>query len=310
MINLSRYTGIAAGIVAMLLTGIKTANAQQQQFFSYSQYMNNLTPLNSTYSLLEKAGNISGLVRKQWTGIDGSPTTFIFNASLPIQSINSAAGLIVLNDQLAKEHLTEINAFFAKGIQLAENQYLGVSLNAGLRRYVANYSSLTDNDPLFRNDVRENQPNIGFGVMYYTNHYYFGVSVPELSLRSLGTASIQSNDAFRNHYNFAAAYLFGKEEDNIRAKPAVLATYTKNVPFVADMSMTLYVKSMLGFGLNYRTNQEMSGILSVTSDILKLGYSYQFGTASNNIGGRLGRATHEITLTYRFGSDLLNRSLL
>ncbi|MFD1258989.1 PorP/SprF family type IX secretion system membrane protein [Mucilaginibacter terrae] len=300
--------GKAVGVMLLIIFGVQHVEAQQ--FFSYSQYMNNLTPLNSAYSLIDKNGTLNALLRKQWTGIEGSPSTFIFNGNLPIESINGAAGLIVMNDQFAVEHLTEINGFFAKGIQLGNNQFLGVSLNAGIRRYVANYSSLDAVDPQFRNDVRENKPNIGFGILYYSDHYYVGVSLPELSIRDLGNASTQRADFFRNHFNFAGAYLFGKEGDDVRAKPAVLATYTKGVPFIADMSTTLYFKSILGIGVNYRTNNEMSGIISISSDIIKLGYSYQFGTSATNLGGRLSNATHEVTLSYRFGQNTMSRSIL
>jgi hypothetical protein len=41
----------------------------------------------------------------------------------------------------------------------------------------------------------------------------------------------------------------------------------------------------------------------------RLGYSYQFGTASNNIGG-FNNSTNEITLTYRFGQHLEDINLL
>ncbi|CAM3706622.1 PorP/SprF family type IX secretion system membrane protein [Mucilaginibacter galii] len=294
----------------MLLLIMSSNYAKAQQFFSYSQYMNNLTPLNSAYSLLDKNGSLNALVRKQWTGIENAPSTFIFNGNLPIESINGAAGITVMNDQFFVEHLTEINGFFAKGIQLSQNQFLGVSINAGIRRYVANYSSLSSTDPQFRNDVRENKPNIGFGILYYSDHHYLGVSVPELSIRDLGNASAQNNNYFRNHFNFAGAYLFGKEGDDVRAKPAALATYTKGVRFIMDFSTTIYFKELLGIGANYRSNNEMSGIISITSDILKLGYSYQFGTAANNLGGRLSNATHEVTLSYRFGQHLGTRSIL
>jgi type IX secretion system PorP/SprF family membrane protein len=297
-------------LVFSLLIISMFSSAKAQQLFSYSQYMNNLTPLNPAYSLIDKAGSVNAIVRRQWTGIEGSPSTFIFNANLPIESLGGAAGLTVLNDQFAVEHLTEVNLFFAKSIQLAENQYLAVSLNGGIRRYVANYSSLDAIDPQFRNDVRETKPNIGFGVIYYNDHYYLGVAVPEFSTRSLGNASQVDNSYFNSHYNFSGAYLFGKAGDEVRLKPAALATYTKDVPFIADFSTTLYLKETLGIGGNFRTNNEMSGILSVNTEVIKLGYSYQFGTASNNLGGRLRNNTHEITLTYRFGRNLAQRSLL
>jgi type IX secretion system PorP/SprF family membrane protein len=291
-------------LITLLLPYI--ASAQQQ--FTYSQYMNNQTPLNPAYSLLDQNGSLNALLRKQWTGIQGSPTTFIFNGSMPIESINGSAGVIVMNDQFAVEHLTEINAFFAKSINLSEKTHLGVSLNAGIRNYVANYSSLDSNDPLFRDDVRQNKPNFGFGVMLYSDEYFLGVAVPELTFTSLGTASIQDNTYFRNHYNFSGAYLIDGGKD-FKVKPAFLATYTKGIPFVANFSTTMYIKNVFGLGADYRTNNEMAGLLSIMFSNFRLGYSYQFGTASNNIGG-FNNSTNEVTLTYRFGQHLEDINLL
>src|SRR5579862_6184571 len=120
-------------------TGLK---AQQQQEFGYTQYMDNLTPFNQAYSMLDKNGSLNALVRKQFVGIQGSPSTFIFDASLPIESIQASAGALVLNDQFAIEQNTQISAFFAKSIQLGGAQYLAVSISAGVKKYVANFSSL------------------------------------------------------------------------------------------------------------------------------------------------------------------------
>lgn len=292
----------------LLVLSLFATRVSAQQFFTYSQYMSNLTPINPAYSLLDKNGTLNALLRKQWAGIQGSPSTFIFNANFPLEETNAAAGAVILNDQFAVEHLTEVNAFFAKGIQLSEKTFVGVSLNAGIRKYVANYSSLDATDPSFRDDVRQSRPNVGFGVMFYTDQAYLGVAVPELTVFSLGGASVQSNTYFRNHYNFSGAYLIDGGRD-IKVKPAFLATYTKGVPFIADFSTTLYIKNMIGIGGNYRTNNEMAGILSFTSNNFKLGYSYQFGTSSNNVS-HFTNATHEITLAYRFGQHLEDINLL
>jgi type IX secretion system PorP/SprF family membrane protein len=294
---------------AAILVAVLGGQARAQQAFTYSQYMNNLTPINPAYSLIDKAGSMNALVSKKWAGIPGSPTTFIFNGNLPIESMGASAGLLVSNDQFAVEHLTKINGFFAKSIKLAENHYLGVSINAGIRRYVANYSSLSATDPAFKNDIRENKPDFGFGILYYSDHYYLGASVPQLTTRTLGDASRQGSASFRNQYNFTGAYLFGKQDDDVRVKPSVLATYAKEVPFVMDFSTIIYFKGTLGLGADYRTNTEMAGVLSYSSDAFKFGYSYQFGTASNNVS-RFSNTTHEITLTYRFGDNLKDRSLL
>jgi len=281
-----------------------------QQLFTYTQYMNNLTPINHTYSLLDNNSNMSVLYRKQWVGIEGTPSTFLFSSAFPLGNINAATGVTVVDDQFAVEHQTEVNAYFAKSIQLADNNYLAVSLDAGVRRYTANYSLVGPDDPSFmNNDIRETRPNLGFGVMYYSDKYYLGVSLPQLNLHSLGNGSVETNTYFRNHYYLQGAYLFGNDGDNFRIKPAFLFQATRGIPAVADISTTFYVKEVLGVGLNYRTTNEMAGILTVNLDSFRLGYSYQFGTANNNIGG-VNFTTHELMLTYRFGKKLNNHQLL
>ena len=285
-----------------------TKVAAQRQAFSYAQYMDNLTPHNPAYSLLDKAGSISTLASKQLVGIDGAPTTFLFNANLPVESINGSVGLIIFNDKVAIENETEFNAYFAKAIQVGSNDFLAVSLNAGLRNYVANYSQLAVDDPTFKTDVRETKPNVGFGVMYYSDRFYVGLSVPELTITSLGTASVQNNANFRNNYYFAGALITDLSED-IKFKPATLVSYTKGVPIVADISGIFYLKEILGLGVNYRTNKQMAGIITINLDSFHIGYSYQFGTSSTNLGG-FNNATNEVTLSYRFGKASGNSKLL
>ncbi len=304
------YIKTSGLLIGLLLILSSTQMIKAQQYFSYTQYMTNLIPLNAAASLLEKSGSVNAILRKQWTGIDGAPSTFIGNLNLPFEEMEAAGGLTILNDQFALEHLTEINAFFAKGIELSQGQFLSVSLNAGVRRYTANYSSLDATDPQFKDDIRETKPNIGFGIMYYAEKYYVGLSVPQLSTRGLGVASATNSTNFRSQYYFSGAYLTGTEGDELRFKPAMLATYVKGVPFIADLSTTAYLKNTLGFGVNYRTNNEIAGIVSYMSNLFKLGYSYQFGTSKSNIARGFNNNTHEVTLSYRFGSRVNERGLL
>ena len=288
--------------------GIIRVCRHKQQPFSYAQYMDNLTPHNPAYSLLDKAGSVSTLASKQLVGIDGAPTTFLLNGNLPIQSIDGSAGLIIFNDKVGIENETEFNAYFAKAIQMGSNDFLAVSLNAGVRNYVANYSQLATDDPTFKTDVRQTKPNVGFGIMYYTDKFYLGLSVPELTITSLGTASVQNNSNFRNNYYFAGALLTDLSED-IKFKPATLVSYTKGVPIIADISGTFYLKETLGLGVNYRTNNQMAGIITINVDSFHIGYSYQFGTSSTNLGG-FNNATNEVTLSYRFGRASGSQKLL
>lgn len=289
----------------LLLTGSRIR--AQQNTFSYNQYADNLTPVNPAYSLLDKAGNVNILGRRQFVGLDGAPTSLLMSGSLPIESIGATAGLFLVNDKFAVENQTEVNAFFAKSIQLTRNTYLSVSINAGIRSYIANYSTLDPNDPIFSTDVRETKPNIGFGVMFFSDNYYIGLSVPELSFRNLGSASVLQANYLRSHYYFCGG-LLARLSDDLQFKPATLVSYLQGSPVIADISGTLYMAEQLGLGVNYRTNKQVAGIISVNANSFKVGYSYQFGTSSTNLGG-YNNATHEVSISYRWGTDLQRKLL-
>jgi len=280
----------------------------QNQTFSYTQYMDNLTPLNPNYALMDKAGSVNILANKELLGISGGPSTYLFNIGIPINSIGSSAGLVILNEQLAIEKVTEVNGFFAKSIRLANNQFLSVSLNAGIKNYVANYTSLDQSDPSFKQDVRQTSPNIGFGIMLYSDHYYLGLSLPELTITGIGSSTIQNNTNFSKHYFIAGGLLLGIGEE-FKFKPAALYSYTVGIPGAADFSGTLYWRGVFGIGADYNTNHQIAGILTLNVDQFHIGYSYRVGTQAVNVSG-FGSGTNEIALSYRFGSGATKPRLL
>ena len=108
---------IVLSLFAFVVISTRVA-AQTEQPFSYTQYMDNLAPINPAYSLLDQAGSLNTLASKQLIGINGSPTSFLINGDVPHPSITSSAGFSLLSDQLAIEKKIEVNAYFAKAIQV------------------------------------------------------------------------------------------------------------------------------------------------------------------------------------------------
>ncbi|WP_158989119.1 PorP/SprF family type IX secretion system membrane protein [Mucilaginibacter sp. L196] len=279
---------------------VYNSSAQSIAPFSYTQYMNNLTPINSAYSLTDQAGSVTAVTRKQFTGIDGAPSTYLLNASIPLPDMGASTGFIVQNEQIAVEKQTEASFFFAKSIQLDDQTFLAVSANAGIRSYKANYLSIDENnDPLFNNNISETKANLGFGVLLYSDTYYIGLSLPELTLRSLGTASVQDENYLKNHYYLAGAYL-AELSDDFKFKSSGLATYASGSPVTANFAGIFYIKDAFGFGASYATNSQAALLLDLNISTVQIGYSYQFGTNSSNLGG-YNNAVHEIMLSYRFG---------
>ena len=270
-----------------------------QQTFSYTQYMNHPLPLNMATSLQDPDGSLNLIARRQWVGINGAPATFFIDGSLPIKSLNGSAGMIAQNDKYGPESLTEFNAFYAQSVKLGENQTLGLSLNCGLKSYIANYTSLNPLDPDLGPNINETKPNLGFSILYFSKLLYLGISVPQLTIRNLGNASIKDNNYFRNNYFFMGG-LDLKVVNGIQFKPATLLSYTRGVPMIADFSGMFLFSNALGAGLNYRTNNETAIIVTTDFNLFEVGYSYQFGLLSESLG-RFTVPTQEITINFRLG---------
>src|SRR5690606_4922288 len=74
-------------ILLLLVSGLQAVLGQQP--FAYTQFNDNLTPINSAYSLTSGgAGEVSLLARGRWVGIEGAPVSYIFDGYLPIPGIN------------------------------------------------------------------------------------------------------------------------------------------------------------------------------------------------------------------------------
>ncbi|MCX2486112.1 PorP/SprF family type IX secretion system membrane protein [Pedobacter sp. MR2016-24] len=292
-------TRIYAVLFIFLLGGSNLTFAQQQ--FTYTQYIDNVVPMNPAWSLTRGGSEVNILGRKQWMNVEGAPSTFMANGFTSIDNINATVGFNLLSDKVAVENLTEFSLFFAKAVRLDDELYLSAAMNAGFRRYNAAYSALDPDDPtLVNSDIRENKGSIGAAVMIYIpGKFYAGVSLPRLSFEDLGTGSVNRVANYKNFYFFNIGYTHALTDEFSWDNAAVMA-YTANVPLQADFSSKIWVKDALGLGFNYRTNNELGVLTSFKTGNLNIGYSYQFGFGQSKVAGFNG-ATHEITIGLRFG---------
>ncbi|WP_423149067.1 PorP/SprF family type IX secretion system membrane protein [Rubrolithibacter danxiaensis] len=289
-------------LILLLLTSV---GLKAQQSFTYTQYMDNLTPVNPAFSLLNPLGSLDLIARKQWVGIKGSPSTLLLDAYMPVGTDEKTMiGAIILQDNLAVETQSEFNAFIARSVQISATDFLALSLNFGARRYVSDFSSLDADDSALKGDIREIAANLGFGIMAFgkddngETKYFAGLSAPRLSIRTLGLGGSAEKQNLKDQFYITAGF-FKNITDGIRFKPAVLVSHAPNVPLQADISGTFYLQNKFGVGLNYRSNNELGGIFSVNvGERLHFGYSYQMVLSSARIGS-FGNDTHEIAFSYK-----------
>ncbi|WP_188508377.1 type IX secretion system membrane protein PorP/SprF, partial [Parapedobacter pyrenivorans] len=215
------------------------------------------------------------------------------------ESFGATAGLNIRHESLAVEKLTEASAFFAKSVRISETEYVGLSLNAGVSYLDGRFSQLDPLDPAFREDVKETDALVGFGVLLYRpERYYVGLSLPRLMLGSLGVAS-DSRYNFRNLYHLTAGALFDMGPD-FQFRPSVLVTYAESLRPQAEASALVFIKRTFGIGANVRSYGEFAGMAQFHFGGFGLGYSYQFNPGNEPLNRRIGNTTHEIGLQYRF----------
>ncbi len=272
-----------------------------QQAFTFTQYMNNLAPYNAAYSSINPMANVNAMGRVQWVGIEGAPRSFLLNGSLPFEKINGTGGIIIRQDKFSVENQTAASFFFAKAVQIGSNQFMSVALHAGFQNYKATYSQLDPTDPEFRDDLSESSATTGGGLMFYQpDKFYAGISIPSYNLKSVASTRM------KNTVYFSGGFLQDLG-DSILIKPAVLVSYVKNIPVTADISTTVYFKN-IGIGINYRSTNDIGGVLSYLKDNFRIGYSYEAGLGANHIGN-MSSGTHELSLGLFFGYKTIKPGL-
>jgi len=285
------------------LTAIVALAAYAQQPLTHTQHGQIRTNVNPAASLMAQRGEIAVIGRRQWVGLDGAPSVLWGSGHVGFERFRATAGVNIRHESLAVEKLTEASAFFAKGVRISETEYLGLSLNAGFSYMDGRFSQLDPQDPAFRQDVRETDALVGFGVtLYRPGRYYVGLSLPRLMLGNLGVGD-DNRYNFRNIYHLMGGALFNMGTD-FQFRPSVLVTYSESLRPQAEATAMFFVKRVFGMGLNVRSYGSLAGMAQINIQQFSLGYSYQFGTRNEPLNRSINNSTHEIGLSYRFGGTM------
>jgi len=283
--------------------------AQQEPM--YSQYMFNMLQLNPAYAGNRAVDNVTLMYRKQWLNVSGSPTTATVSWDSRQEGTNVGYGLQVYNDKIGIENTTGFQGFYSYRIPF-ENSFLSFGLSAGVLYYNAAYSQIQTTqggDPLLQADVKKMMPTAGFGILYGSEKWYMGFSVPALlktKAESDGTNSTNAIGA-NNHYFLTGGFVLDMSE-NFQLKPSVLIKSVKGAPLQLDYNLNGWINKVIGVGASYRTGDALVGMieLQVTPEF-RLGYAYDYTISNLNTFTKWG--THELMLRYEFGGPKSRRLL-
>ena len=296
---MKKYTIIHLGLWLIVLLSVTGVQAQQQSMFT--QYMFNAMAINPAYAGSHESLSLTALARKQWTGLEGAPSTQTFSAHSPFRREKVGLGLLVLHDKIGITNQTGVYGSYAYRIQFSEKATLSMGLQAGFNHFSSMFSKVSATDPAFAGqDVSEWKPNFGFGLYYYTDRFYLGASIPQLNENIFTRNNDYNHLNMVRHYFVMAGYVIDLNE-SLKLKPNVLIKAVEGAPVEVDLNANLLIKEVLWVGASWRSFDSIDALFQIQlSEKLQLGYSYDFITSSELRSINAG--SHELMLNYRFGT--------
>ena len=263
--------------------------SQQDTFLSF--YKNQMSIINPAFSGIEYDYSLTFNSRNQWATIENSPSTQFFSISSKREK-NLGIGLSFVANKAFIESRTMIYIDFSYKLQISSDTNLFLGLKPGGTFFDINFNNLSFNsDPALVN-YSKFSPNLGIGVLLQSNKFWLSLSTPRI-FNSTGDGIINSYVTNSNIYSAVGFSL--NLMDNIVLKPSLLARFTEGYESVLDLSTFISVNNRFEFGVNYRTNNSLSGLFLVNIKNFKVGYAYE--TSSNKSGYSMNLNTHEILFT-------------
>lgn len=294
------FTFWSIRLLSILLLGMPTG-AHCQQDPVYTQYLNNLLTIQPAYAGSSGVLNVTGLSRAQWIGFAGAPNTNTLTIQGPLRRYNVGLGISIINDKWGPIRQNSIYFDYAYHVKLTHDQYLSFGLKGGFNLYQAYLTDLVINDPsdqVFAYDVNlKILPNFGVGLMWHSDRFFLGASIPKILKNSLQSQS--SETVYREvlHFYGMGGYVFFLN-DVFKLKPTLLYRWAERTPSYIDFSGTLIIADKVWVGATYRLKNSygLTFQFSVNNQ-LKFGYSYDLTTFHPT---QVNSGTHEFMISYDF----------
>lgn len=292
-----------------------TSLTWSQQDVQYTHYMYNMSVINPAYTTDNQGvANLGLLYRRQWVGVDGSPSTASLFAHIPLGN-NVEVGFTLQTDDIGnviKEHNLSLD--FAYKLRLNKESKISFGMKAGFNMFNTDFSQFNlesgsfSSDPNFSENINKTFVNIGVGAFYYSRNFYVGVSTPNL----INSKYLSKNEglyemAEERHYFFASGYVY-KLNESIKLKPNVMVKAVAGAPLIVDVNLNAIYNEKVEFGLGYRLNDALMAMISFrVNKAIRIGYSYDYTATKLNT---FSNGSHELLLIYDLNTfyDGFNKS--
>lgn len=287
-------------LFVLFLSLATSAGVYAQQDPMYNQYIFNAYTINPAEAGIRAYGTASFLQRWQWVGIKGAPSTTSMGVETSYLT-NWGFGLNVVSDKLGPEVNQTVNFSSGYHIGLSEKYKLSMGLNGVInsRRLNANsFDNLVDADDPDLQSISTFRPNVGGGLLLYSDHVFLGVSMPRFAeYKATKDDPNLALDQVRHLFVYAGRIF--NMSDKVKLKPSTLMKVVSGAPVQFDINGVVSYNNLIDAGFNYRLGDGLGLLMGVTvKQRLVFNYAYEIPLTEVR---NSSQQTHEVGIRYRFG---------
>ncbi len=283
------------------------AELKAQQLPLFSQYRQNGFVINPALTAVDERLEANATYRRQWQQIPGGPETATAGYRHFLEDENMGLGGYFMFDRTGPTSSLGLNLMYSYHIDFDRRKAkrLSFGISAGIYQFRLNGAELITDEPddeaIFINNVSKIIPDAGLGVVYYTDNYYFGASIPQaisINAKFEGDNGMSEIRRIAHFYLMGGyKYKFGPQEEHV-FEPSVWAKYAIHSPVNVDFNAKFTFDNIIVAGLGYSTSKTMMaefGVKMAQRALLSYAFSFHFSDYHSYLG-----FNHEIMVTYTF----------
>ena len=286
----------------------------------YSMYMLNPFSFNPAYAGLDNSLSITGVFRKQWAGLEGSPTTQNINVHMPLYIARGGFGISVENEELGAERNTSALLAYNYWIPVNKTSMFVIGVSGGFVQKTLDGSKLRAPDGEYdepfiinHNDSRlpvakESAQSLtaAIGIYYQSERFEGGIAANNLigGKFSIEADELLEIEQIRNYFiTFGGHFDIGRD---LSIHPSIMLksdmTYSQ-----AEISTIVRYNGNIFGGVAFRgyNNESIDAMIFMAgfklSEKLSLAYSYDWTLSDLN---SVSSGSHEIMFNYNLNKTI------
>lgn len=325
MLRINNYIK-AVAVWGLMITAWMQVGAQSRP--QTTQYVLNYFLSNPAMTGLENYADIRIGHRRQWSGIQGAPTTTWVTANLPIgytveqappQSLpeeddretffkllpverHHGIGLVAYQDKIGPYVSNCFDFSYAWHVPLTDQIALSAGLSAGVQQthYDQSKNIYPDRpiDPAAYSDlVNKYSPDLNAGIMVYSGRFFAGASMQQI-VQSKFINTQNSQSTFTRQYILSGGYNFMLNEyDNTQLLISGLLRSDFSNPSAFDINAKCMFANTFWVGASYRYQDAVSGMVGLhVARNFNISYAYDYTLSPLK---QFSNGSHEIMLAFQ-----------